>query len=221
MKEPLRLKRTGDPAVEPLSVSDAKEHLELDGSDRDTMIGALITAARERCEEYTGRALITQTWTLYRDAWPCQDDYRRTPWWDGVRDGSVSELLGSRQPLDVPRAPLQSITSIKSFDDADNVTTLASTAYYVDTATEPGRVVLRDSASTPTPTRVANGLEVIFVAGYGDAATDVPPAIVQGIKMLVAHWFENREQVVIGASVADVPHGVLATWDKYRLRSLT
>ena len=220
MKEPLRLKLTTPPATEPLTVADAKEQLEFDASDRDTFIGTLITAARERCEEYTGRALITQTWTMYRDAWPCQDDYRRAPWWDGVRDGSVSELLGARQALELPRSPLQRVDSIKTFDDADNETTLASTAYYVDTASEPGRVVLRDSTGTPTPTRVANGLEVIFVAGYGNAASDVPTGLVQGIKMLVAHWFENREEVVIGAAVNPIPHSVLATWDKYRLRSL-
>lgn len=218
--EPLRLSLTTGPAVEPLSLADAKEQLEFDGSDRDDFITALIVSARERCEKYTGRALITQTWTMYMDRWPNADGYSRTPWWQGVRDGAVSELIGGRQALTIPKAPLQSITSIKAYDDSDTATTLASSAYYVDTATQPGRVVLRDSAATPTPTRVANGLEVVFVAGYGDAASDVPSALVQGMKMLVAHWFENREQVVIGASVSQIPDGVQATWRDYKLESI-
>ncbi|WP_422363177.1 head-tail connector protein [Pyruvatibacter mobilis] len=218
--EPLRLSLTTGPAVEPLSLSDAKEQLEFDGSDRDDFIEALITSARQRCEKYTGRALITQTWTMYMDRWPDAGWGSKAPWWQGVRDGAVSELTGGRQALTIPKAPLQNITSIKTYDDSDTATTLASSAYYVDTATQPGRVVLRDSAATPTPTRVANGLEVVFVAGYGDAASDVPSALVQGMKMLVAHWFENREQVVIGASVSQIPDGVQATWRDYKLESI-
>ncbi len=53
------------PAVEPISTSEAKLHLKLDSDTTDdTLIAALITAAREIIENMTGRALINQTWEM-------------------------------------------------------------------------------------------------------------------------------------------------------------
>ena len=59
------------PATEPVSASEAKAHLRVTGSGDDTYIGALITAARQLAEQKCNRALITQTWDLVLDAWPC------------------------------------------------------------------------------------------------------------------------------------------------------
>ena len=60
------------PAVEPVTLADAKAHLKVDTTDDDALITALITAARARAEWHTGRALITQSWTLWLDAWPAE-----------------------------------------------------------------------------------------------------------------------------------------------------
>jgi uncharacterized phiE125 gp8 family phage protein len=50
------------PASEPVTLAEAKSHLRVDLNDDDTLINALITAARQMAEEYTRRAFITQTW---------------------------------------------------------------------------------------------------------------------------------------------------------------
>ena len=47
---------------------------------------------------------------------------------------------------------------------------------------------------------VANGVEIDFVAGHGDAPADVPPPIRQALLLLIAHWYEHREPVEIGAT---------------------
>ncbi len=58
------------PAVEPVTLADAKAYLRVDNDDDDGVISALIAGARSHIEAQTRRALITQAWRLVRDAWP-------------------------------------------------------------------------------------------------------------------------------------------------------
>ena len=65
-------KVTTGPASEPISASEAKNYLKVDASTDDSLITALIQAARESCEKYLGMALITQTITeRYYGFHPC------------------------------------------------------------------------------------------------------------------------------------------------------
>lgn len=78
----------------------------------------------------------------------------------------------------------------------------------MDTDSEPGRVVLKHGQSWPSTTlRTMNPVQVTYVAGYGLAAS-VPPHLVQLIKLLVSHWYENREPVVVGSITASIPLAV-------------
>lgn len=163
------------PASEPVSVSEAKLHLRVDGADEDTLISGLITAARQYVEDYTQRALITQTWRLLLDEFPNGDT------------------------IHVPLPPLQSVNSVTYYDEDGALQTLPTTDYHVDPESAQGRVVLTDGKCWPTTQTRPNAVTIEFVAGYGDAAS-VPQAIKQAILLLVAHWYEHREAVVIGTS---------------------
>lgn len=171
------------PAVEPVTTTEAKSQLRVDFADDDTLIAALITAARQVVENITRRALVTQTWDLWLNKFP-----------------------GERF-IELPLPPLQSVTSITYYDDDDVVATFASTSYYVDTKREPGRVVLRDDASWPSDSlRGANGVAVRFVAGYG-LAVAVPQAIKQATLLLVGHLYEHRESVSDERQLLELPQG--------------
>ncbi len=58
------------PALEPVSLADAKAHLRLDSDDDDQLITAAIVAARVHVEALTRRLLIEQGWRVYLDQWP-------------------------------------------------------------------------------------------------------------------------------------------------------
>jgi hypothetical protein len=176
----------------------------------DTLIGNYIMAARQWAEAYTGRAFVTQTWRLWCDEWPGRDE----PWWDGMRDGSVNALHVSRF-IELPKSPLQSVSLVQTHDDSDVATTWAATNYFVDAGSEPGRIVLRNGAIWPVPTRAANGIKIDFVAGYG-AASAVPEAIKTAIRQIVSHWYENRGESGPEQS-HDVPFVIRALLDPYRL----
>lgn len=58
------------PAVEPVSLAEAKAHLRVDGNAEDDLIGALIAAARVAVETDIRRVLIAQEWRAIIEPWP-------------------------------------------------------------------------------------------------------------------------------------------------------
>lgn len=186
------------PASEPVSLADAKVHLRIPSAVTadDAYITALITVARQWVENYTNRALITQTvdWTM--DDWP--------------------DL-----PVKVPMSPLQSITSIKYYDTSDTEATWSSDNYAVDIASTPGRIDLAYGCSLPSTTlRDMNGVVIRFVAGFGTAAANVPPNIIHAIKLMLTHYYEYREPVLStfrGEALSEVPLSVYSLLANYRV----
>lgn len=171
--------RTVEPASEPVTLSEAKAQLRIDGSDEDAYITSLIAVARDHAEDVTGLALMDQTWKVVIDSGALPDD--------GI--------------IELPRPPLQSITGISYIDTDGASQTLASSYYTLDTTSHPGRLLFEDM---PAIKDTINALVITYVAGYADADA-VPPAIKQGILLLVSHWFEFREPVVMGMKPERVP----------------
>ena len=215
MRESLKIERTAPPVALPLSLNEAKAHLRLedDQTAEDALVMALLRAAADECERYTGRALTTQSWTLWLDRLPANP--AGAPWWDGVQDGPIANLNGpASRSVVIPRPPLRSIDLVNTYSDADAVTVLAASNYFVDTASAPGRLVLRSSAAAPSPTRAANGIEIRFTAGYGPDPADLPTPLVEGIKHCLAHLFENRGD---DPSIASRESGAERMWRSFRV----
>jgi uncharacterized phiE125 gp8 family phage protein len=154
------LKRTTAPTVEPVTVQDIKDHLRLSGSDDDVRLASLITAARMAVETDAQRALINQTWTLTLDDWP-------------------------RQYIELPYPPLSSVTSIKYVDTGGTQQTWSTANYEVDTYAEPGLVRLAYQADWPSFRGEPRDIEIIYVAGYGATAADVPERFKQAVRLRV------------------------------------
>lgn len=168
------------PVIEPITTSEAKAHLRVEGSEENALIDLLIKTARRRAEGLTGRAFINQTWDYVLDA----------------PTGSI---------IKIPLNPVSSVTSI-SFTDKSAVTTVYSSANYVtDSISIPGRVILKSGQTWDVDLQEANGMAIRFVAGYGAARTDIPDDIRQAIFMLVGEWFENREAIATGTITAKIP----------------
>lgn len=184
------LKVTTVPVNKPVTTTEMKLWLQLDSgfTDDDTLIADLIDAAVESCQVYTQRSLITQTLTYRLDRFPTH--MNQEPWWDGVRQGAITELYGSYDFLPLTRGPLQSVTSLSTFDDSNAETTFSSDNYFADTQND--RIVLNDGQIWPVDLRDWDAVKVVYVAGYGDDASDVPAPIRTGIKMHVAKMYETR-----------------------------
>jgi len=184
---------TSGPAVEPVTLAEAKAHLRVDGTAEDTLIGSLIITSRLHIEAALGLALITQGWSYFLDDWP------------------------PGREVALPLRPVQSITAVKLYAADESLETLAAGSYLLDGGGSPARLVRRTNAAWPKPSRPAGGIEIAFIAGYGDAAASVPAPIRQAILLLIAHWYEHREPVEVGSASVPVPPMVSDLLQPYRM----
>jgi uncharacterized phiE125 gp8 family phage protein len=158
------------PAVEPITLAEIKAYLRVDEDDpaQDDLISGLIKAARLTIEAASRRILIEQSWRVVLDRWP--------------RDGVV--LL--------PLTPLIAVDAIRIADAAGATTELPDNAFEADALSDPPRILVADA---PEPGKPRNGISVELRAGFGTTAEAVPATLKLAIRILVAHWFENRGDV--------------------------
>ncbi|MCH9806763.1 MAG: head-tail connector protein [Alphaproteobacteria bacterium] len=191
----MSLQMTSGPAIEPITLAEAKAHLRVDGTEEDQLISSLILTSRLHIEAALGLALITQAWKLLLDKWPKTAEVR------------------------IRLRPLQSVSEVKVYDTDGQAAIVPPEHYISDTTGNPGRLVPARQG-WPQPGRRANGIEIAFTAGYGDAETDVPAPIRQALLLLVAHWYEHRDPVEIGTPGVAIPAAVSRLLKPYRLARL-
>ncbi|HEY1630633.1 MAG TPA: head-tail connector protein [Rhizomicrobium sp.] len=173
------------PALEPVTLDEAKAHLKLDTTDDDAMLARLIGAARARAEWHTGRAFITQSWVLWLDLW-CA-------------------------PIDMPLPPLICVGAVTTYGTNDTASALDPSQYQVDAPG--GRVALKPGVALPADLRRLNAVSIAFTAGYGDAADDVPALIRQAVLDIAADLYAHRgdggEALPIEALALLAPYRIL------------
>jgi uncharacterized phiE125 gp8 family phage protein len=168
------------PPVTPLSLTEVKAHLRVDGTDQDDVIQLYLDAATAHVDgEWgcLGRALVTQTWRLTIDTFPCAE-------------------------IKIPLPPLQSVSSVGYFDSAgDFQTMIEDTDYFVDDQSEPGWIT--PMTTWPTTLDAINSVRIDFVAGYEptadsppDYTANIPADIKQAMLLMITDWMENRRNVM-------------------------
>ena len=194
--------RATGPAVEPLTVAEAKLHLRVDISDDDAYIGTLITAAREWVENYLDRTLITTQLILRAAEFPTEElELARPPM---VASGTATAV-------------------VITYTLADTTTATLSTALYrVDRTSTPGNVAPIINGTWPSDViEDANAVAVTYWAGYGPTSASVPATIRHAMLMLIGHWYDRRSAVLTGTiskAIEFAVESLLASnnWGQYR-----
>jgi len=206
-----------DATVEPVTLADAKVFLRIDASDTndDALVGALISAARKHAENYTNRAFISQTWDYWMDGFP-PGTQAPGGWWDGTRDGALSSLIQSQGMIRLPKAPLLTVNSITYYDTTDSPQTTDLTTLVIQNEIAPAAIFPKIGQIWPVTTRPRQAVQINFTAGYGTTAASVPQDIIHAIKILIAHFYENRG-VMVESRLAETPFSVRALLDPYKV----
>ena len=162
------LVRVTGPASEPVTVAEARDHLELLASDshHDAKLTRTIQVARERVENDTSCILISQTFKLRLHNFPSES-----------------------KPIHLGIRPVSAVTGFTYYDDSNVQQTLAASVYGLD-----GReqlVYLKYDKEWPSYTAQHNGIEIDLTVGYG-TASNVPAIFKQLILLQVGMYFEDR-----------------------------
>lgn len=183
---------TSPPAVEPVSLAEAKSHLRLEAGNEDPLIASLIVTSRLHIETVLGLCLITQGWSWLLDAWP---------------DLAVLRL---------PMRPVQAIGAVRITAEDGSISSLAPDSYLLDGFGAPARLVRRRGRVWPMPGRNANGIEIAFTAGFGAQPSSVPEDIRHALLLLIAHWYANREPMELGSPAVAIPDDISRLLKPYR-----
>ena len=194
------LTRATQPVVEPVSLAEAKLHLRVDIEDDDAYIVGLISAAREWVESYLDRSLVYTQWTMRLDRFPYEIELPRPP---------------------MAMAGTHTATAITYTLEGGSTATLATTEYRVDRHSTPGVMRTNYAGTWPSHLYDRNSVSVTWWAGYGEDGTKVPRVIRNAILLLVAHWYENRQAVLVGSISKELEYSVNAllnsvSWGQYR-----
>jgi uncharacterized phiE125 gp8 family phage protein len=181
------------PAAEPLTLAEAKDFLRVTQDDDDSVITALIASARVLVEAQTRRALITQQWRIVRDAWPTNGRVWIAP------------------------SPLIAITAARVYESDGTTVTIDPENFAFNAAAAPAHVSFAPWA-VPQPGRLTGGIEIDITVGYGGDASAVPEPLRQAMRLLIAHWYENR--AVVASTTSVLPASVSALLAPFRVVSL-
>jgi len=209
----IKLEVSSAPAVEPVSTAEARSWLKLEAAGSppshadDAFIDIAIKAAREEAEKVTGRALITQTLMLILDRFPISEPEIH----EGFRVGpDITTVLDT---IRLPGGNVQSVTTVTTYDESD-VSAVFASSNYIEDLGDNARIVLKQGASWPTDLRRARAIEIIYVAGYGAAASSVPAALRMAILEHVGHLYEHRGDQDKTIMIPDQVH---MAYQRYRL----
>lgn len=165
---------------EPLTIDDAKTHLRIDADlpDEDPWLTVAISAVRRTVESDLNRCLSATptTYEMSFDQFPIE------------------------RIIPVPRPPFLVVTTFTWFDLLTSVESAVDpTTYFLDTTSQPGRIILVPGKVWPTSVRWQQGGRLRWTAGYTSAAA-VPARWVHAMKLLLGHWYEHREAVTSGTA---------------------
>lgn len=171
------------PAAEPITLDEAKGHLRVTLADDDDEISEWITAAREFLEEELGIVLIETQFDLFLDRPPTR-------------------------VLELPRWPLVRVDSVTYLDAAGVSQVWDAAQWEYDATRQPGRLYPAYGQVWPVTRVHPQAVTIRLTAGY-ESAADVPKRARSALKLIMAHFYEHREEIVApeGVRFQELPLG--------------
>lgn len=200
------------PSKQAVTTEEIKNYLKIDNDAEDVLLETFINAATKAVENYTGKALITQTRKMQFD-WIPDNEYSKyslnTFPVDGQGASNRVPFFPYNNFVELAYNPIQSVTSIIFTDTDNSATTFSAASYYLDSLT--GRVILKDGSTWDSNIRTRASMAITYVCGFGDTADKVPADIRMAMWQMIADMYNCRS--ICGMSCEC--QGMLAAYKDY------
>lgn len=161
-------------------------------SDEDDWITDAIESATEYIEEYLECRIAEATYELTLDRFPQRNESIPIPVW-----------------------PVGEVMSIEYIDPNNVAQVVAVEKIVQPKGTRRYRLRLKDNECWPSTRCTPDAVTITFKAGWA-TAKDVPKTLTRAALMLISHWYENRETVLIGSIAKEIEHGTTAMLELMR-----
>lgn len=157
--------------LEAVSLTEAKEHLRIDGDDQNSIVKRYVKAATERCENFMQSSIMSTEHELYSSNF----------------DSGYS----------LQKYPVTAVNSVKYYDTDNALQTVASSNYRLQDFRQPCFLEFDTNFDVPDVYEREYPVVINFNAGYASAST-VPSSIVLGILNELGDANEFRQNLLTG-----------------------
>lgn len=177
----------------PISVDEARRHSNIDTLDDEPLLKRFILTARNWLQGPNGWLGVSISRQTLRLDLPCF-------WYS---------------PLRLRCGPIVAVSSVKYFDADNAEQTIDPGDYFLDE----DQLLWGPTFQEPTCFDRPSAVRVQYTAGFADPAALQAAGydpVLQAIHMLVAHWYENREAVLVVGELNMMPAGVYELLTPFR-----
>lgn len=187
------------PTTAVVSLAEAKSWLRVEHAEKDDDIRDLVAAATAYVAQQADLTLAPTSFEQRVDRWPV---------------GCVELDTG----------PVRDIADVVYLDPAGAEQSIDAADFAWEPTSTGARVWLTAGFSQPALADRPGAVRIVFAAGFndpqataGDDRLELPAQASTAIRLLVAHWWRNRETVSLGAPPASMPFGVDAIIETLRV----
>lgn len=175
-----------------VSLAQLKEHLKITFSNDDSYIQDLGLAAQQRLEDFCNIFILETSLVQY-----------------GNTFNDLNILY---------KSPLLNDTFAVKYKSGGAWVDFTSSSELV-WKLKPSRIYLKDNNSIPTTDDVFQAWKCEYKAGWNNVQA-VPQPIIQAIKIMVADMYENRQSVIVGKIVSEIPRTAQYLMNPYKVQTL-
>lgn len=188
--------RVTAPELSPVTVEDISAQTRVEIQDDGALLMQYVRAATAHLETISGRAFITQGWSVSYSGW-------------------IRDRWGVRLPLPVPVA--QSVSAMRYVDRTGVEQTVNADQYRITGGqTDAPVVALVDEFTTPDTSRREDAITINYIAGYGDNPADVPEDLRHAVLMLASQMYEHRDPFDVDRGASQIPYAIMTLVQPYR-----